>query len=870
MDLPKTKKGFSAVLRDLSFFSERQIAVLLYMVASDGVLTVGDLLVWRNITENTNVGRESPRQEISNLRRRLGQDRSDSQSIEIAKRAFDELGFWLHVGSFDLATATPKHHWIAKRKRGECTGPRPRNYCVCATASPPGFEGELIVLGNALFRPVYLGPKPYRHFVGRNKALEKIAQRLRNRGTIVVVHGMSGMGKSSAAYRATEVFEQDSTIFSDGIIYHDLRKDRPETEAYPDCQLAVLGALDIPQPSRHERSKLYERYVEALKHSDILLVLDNVDDLDDARHLIPAEKGTLRASIAVTTQSGQLHRISDNTESIELDTGLSFDECADLWDRHQIYSLPETERRILDQMNSVLGGLPLAVDITLATFKWDHNENGTSFAEFVSFLNNSKVRAILSKEEKAVERILDVVQSLISKKQAYQKEQKQVFFALGACSAVGFHSEIVAKTAGVDDLVQVRFLLMWLIDHHIVRQVGKAWYQTHPLIKDVIQGLAGFQETFHQEHFDGVTIQLSEIINKPTARDVAEQYMASVREALGWGFRTDYYVAPMLALLVSRHCDKMGHWKEAHQWLNASLSLTTKDDRTADMLDHVRAELAYYEWRLGNLERSTTLIDKALVGEGDGLALAARLALLGDVQTSRGLWNEALDSYRSATGISVAFNEQSQSAELRKKIGDVYQYQGRYAEALEEYSRALLEFEGIDPFGESCVRCSLACVLNHLKRPADSRQHIIEAIEYAERMGTKQLLSALHHEMGRSYLLSSELDLALKHLGKSENLSRELGDRKGEGTTLAVSADCLFEKSEHLAALEMYAKALAIAVEVGDLFGQAVTLEGMGLAQEQLGERDKSFELLTEALHIFDALGHPQAAQLRQALAETD
>ena len=71
-------------------------------------------------------------------------------------------------------------------------------------------------------------------------------------------------------------------------------------------------------------------------------------------------------------------------------------------------------------------------------------------------------------------------------------------------------------------------------------------------------------------------------------------------------------------------------------------------------------------------------------------------------------------------------------------------------------------------------------------------------------------------------------------------------------------------------ALELYEQSLAIALEVGDRYGEGQMLMNMGGMARWLGDVATARQRWQEALAALDGLGVPEEQQVRQWLAELD
>lgn len=102
-------------------------------------------------------------------------------------------------------------------------------------------------------------------------------------------------------------------------------------------------------------------------------------------------------------------------------------------------------------------------------------------------------------------------------------------------------------------------------------------------------------------------------------------------------------------------------------------------------------------------------------------------------------------------------------------------------------------------------------------------------------------------------------------------ISRETGDRYGEGLTLTNLGLVHDHLRKFTTALDCHQKALVICRELGDRYGEAQTLGNLAFANWELGQRGASTDCWQQALAIFEVLNVPMLAQrMRAALAITE
>ena len=99
-------------------------------------------------------------------------------------------------------------------------------------------------------------------------------------------------------------------------------------------------------------------------------------------------------------------------------------------------------------------------------------------------------------------------------------------------------------------------------------------------------------------------------------------------------------------------------------------------------------------------------------------------------------------------------------------------------------------------------------------------------------------------------------------------ISREIGDRRGEGIRLGNLGNAYRDLGRVEQAIKHYQQALAIFREIGDRRGEGNQLGNLGLAYSKQNQPDLARQYLQQALDIFIEIKSPAADQTRRLLDE--
>nr|VFJ62587.1 MAG: ATP-, maltotriose- and DNA-dependent transcriptional regulator MalT [Candidatus Kentron sp. FW] len=100
-----------------------------------------------------------------------------------------------------------------------------------------------------------------------------------------------------------------------------------------------------------------------------------------------------------------------------------------------------------------------------------------------------------------------------------------------------------------------------------------------------------------------------------------------------------------------------------------------------------------------------------------------------------------------------------------------------------------------------------------------------------------------------------DYEQALDYYTQSLEISREIGDRKGESTTLGNMGSIYLARGDYEQALAYFQQDLAICHEIGDRAGEGTTLNNISQIHDARGDYDQALEYLTRSLAIQREIG---------------
>ncbi|MDA0267813.1 MAG: tetratricopeptide repeat protein, partial [Cyanobacteria bacterium] len=197
-------------------------------------------------------------------------------------------------------------------------------------------------------------------------------------------------------------------------------------------------------------------------------------------------------------------------------------------------------------------------------------------------------------------------------------------------------------------------------------------------------------------------------------------------------------------------------------------------------------------------------------------------------------------------------------------IGRVYSWldrQGSYPLLCELYGQLVTAWQTHPPsareaqsqFGEALNRLGLAYQsLGEYQRAIDFQQQSLEiSREIGDRKGEANSLNNLaiaYHYLGK-------YQRAIDFQQQSLEISREIGDRKGEANSLSNLGSAYHSLGDYQRAIDFYQQFLEIKREIGDSHDKATSLNNLGNAYQSLGDYRRAIDFHQQSLAIKREIG---------------
>ncbi|MET9266399.1 tetratricopeptide repeat protein [Amycolatopsis sp. NPDC004079] len=661
-------------------------------------------------------------------------------------------------------------------------------------------------------------PSVVRDFTGRAEHLAALDALLpgENDGNgadsvvISAVDGMAGIGKTTLAmYWAHRV----QHLFPDGTLYASLRGCGPGDPAAPgevlDGFLRALGAQPERIPAGLDARAALFRSMLAKRR--VLIVLDNANDADQVRPLLPGTPGCVVVITSRDSLTGLV--VTDAAHRLTLDL-LTQHEALDLVAAIIGPTRVASEHEAAVELIRLCARLPLAMRIAAGRVAANPH---IALTDVVAELADERSRlAALSRsgdERAAVRSVFDWSYRRLPQAQA------MLFRRLGLHPGPDVSLPAAASVAGLD-LFTAGKLIDDLSAAHLIEPGAGNRYRFH----DLLRAYALNQAHFHDSAAD----------RDHAVEALITWYAATAHSCLklaypGHSHLPLNFVAPVHLMSINGQAQALGWLRSERANLVAALHQAVRSDLHRQAV-HLAEQTSGFLIALGRKADRLESADLGLAAAqrcGDRVAEVHFQLVGGDRLRSLRRPEAALARYRRALTMACDLGDRVQEAWVLNSFGLVCYDRGQFAEALQYFEKAL-ERSQLGGRQQAAIEGNFSAVHTSLG-------HYSQALEYCDR------------------------SLALR---------QSVGDYVGEAYALHQLALIRQKLGDHQAAIGLCRDVIARVREPGDLgWTSAEPLDTLAHSLHRTGSTDAAIACWQEAADIFDADGDAhRAAQVREHL----
>ncbi len=740
-------------------------------------------------------------------------------------------------------------------------------------------------------------PAVVRHFTGRAEELGRLSALLDaacdcagGAAVISAVSGTAGVGKTALA---VQWGHQVSHRFPDGQLYADLRgydQDQPMPSA--DALAAFLLALGVPGeeiPAQlAERAALYRSLLAGRR---MLIVLDNADQVEEVRPLLPGMAGCMTVVTSRESLAGLVAR--DGAARLDLDL-LPLSDAVSLLQAligERATADPDATAKLAGQCARLPLALRVAAELASA-------RPADSLALLTAELADQQRRLHLLE---AGDDPRTTVGTVFSWSYRHLAEDGARMFRLAGLHPADLEPYGAAALAGIPH-DQARDLLDLLARANLLQPTRPGHYRLHDLLAAYARDLAAAYDGAEQCHaaltrlFDyylyAAACAMDELFPserhwRPRVHPSASPMppLAGALEARSWldecrcalvgviGYAADQgwpQHATQLAFTVFRYLESGGHHTD----------ISTVGDharRAARCLGDQAAEatalqdMCVVDLRQGRYQQAARYLREALTlhrQAGDRTGEARALAHLGIAAWQQASFRQATANFRQALTLYRDVGDQTGEAHTLNNLSLAELRRGKNELAIGHLMEALTI--GRLTANRTCQAYALANLGllrsrqgKHLQAASDLQHALVLYRGTGDPVGERYALTNLGLvclRLGRLQEAGDQCRLAL-------TLCMQTGEHSGEAEVRNGLGEVCLTTSEPAQARSHYARALDLAARTGDKYEQARALAGLGRACRALGDSCDAQRYWQRAHTLYRNMGVPEADELSVEMA---
>jgi DNA-binding SARP family transcriptional activator/tetratricopeptide (TPR) repeat protein len=663
-------------------------------------------------------------------------------------------------------------------------------------------------------------PTPTRLFAGRTEELNALsallddAEQTRSAVVISAIGGTAGVGKTALAVHWAH---QVAGRFPDGQLYVNLRGFHSSGTPMSPAE-AIRGFLDslgIPAeriPAGPDaQTGLYRSLMSRRR---MLVVLDNAQDAEQVRPLLPGNSGCLTLVTSRSQLTGLV--VAEGAHLLTLDL-LTEAEARELLALRLGEARLSAEPRAAAELIRLCAGLPLALAIAAARAS---TRPGLGIGA-------------LAEELKDAQRRLDALETgdpAVSARTVFSwslghlpAPAVRLFRLLGLHLGPDITIPAAASLAGILPS-EARGALRDLIGAYLVSERVPGRYSMHDLLRAYATEQANASES-EADRLPAVLRMLDHYLHTAWA---ADRLLRPGRDRIA-------LAPPQPGGMPEEIADRA----QAMAWFQGEQQVLLGAARLAHNMG-----FAEHAWKLP--WTLTVFLD------------------------CRGDWQQLADVHHMALAAARHCDDKAGQAMAHRDLARAYLRLGQTDGGNHHLEQALLLYQETGDFvGQGRTHLALALVMDTESRYDEAFSHNEQALLLLSRAGDQAGQSNALSSVGWSYAQRGDYITALTFCHEAIRLQRRSGNRYGEAHTLDSIGYVYRRLGQHAQAIGCYEQSVSLFCELGDRYYQADTLVNLGDALHAVGNSQRARDAWHQAVDILDDLHHSRAAQVREMLASS-
>ncbi|SEE97634.1 BTAD domain-containing putative transcriptional regulator [Streptomyces sp. Ag109_O5-10] len=700
---------------------------------------------------------------------------------------------------------------------------------------------------SALVRPAQL-PATVPDFTGRSAFVTELSEVLASAdGRVMAVSALAGIGGVGKTTLAVHVAHRARSAFPDGQLYVDLqgagtRAAEPETVL--GAFLRALGTADSAIPdSLEERAALYRSVLDGRR---VLVLLDNARDAAQVRPLLPGTEGCA----ALVTSRVRMVDLA-GAHLVDLDV-MSPDEALQLFTKIVGAERVAAEREAALDVVAACGFLPLAIRIAASRLAgrrtWTVSVLAAKLADERRRLDE------LQAGDLAVKATFELGYGALDPAQA------RAFRLLGLADGPDIS---LAAAAAMLDLSQedTEDLLEALVDTSLLESAAPGRYRYHDLVRLYARACAERDEQPPSER----AAALSRLLDFYLATAAGVYALERPGDRL-----VDHLATPERPGLVFADRHRAQDWLYAEAVsLLACVRQSAGSGLLARAVDALWAAVDLAESGANSKEYAgvAATLCAAARGVEDPRAEARALITLAYGHSVTGRFDLADEEAGRARELTTTSVDPLASCWSSNILGVIAVYQSRNDDGEVHLNQAIESFRACDDRpGEASALCNLSRIHLATGRTESAVTLARQGTEMYDAMGHALKGANGRYALGLALTKHGALTEATARLQEALEVFRDSRQRLWEGMSLFRLAEVDLAAGHPGQAASNAEAALTVLRGIGGDWRRANVLVVLGQALNGIAQPGRAQVCWREALDLFEALGAPEADQVRALL----
>lgn len=242
----------------------------------------------------------------------------------------------------------------------------------------------------------------------------------------------------------------------------------------------------------------------------------------------------------------------------------------------------------------------------------------------------------------------------------------------------------------------------------------------------------------------------------------------------------------------------------------------------------------------------------------------------------RGHWHDLVVTQRVALAAARRLRDQDAQARVHWELGLAIAEAGRFREAHSHLGRALALYQVLgDQDGQARAHISIGLVLARQGRDREALESTLAALHPPSagtqppgKTITRMTRAITLNNLGCYHARLGELAQGRTRCEQALQLFLDIGNPYGQGITLESLGDIYHQFGDHDRAIAHYRLAADHYRQAGDLYSLARTLALLGDTCQAVADTAGAHDARQQAIHILDGMHHPNADQTRARLRQ--